>query len=566
MSHAEHAHGKGRERAAEFRPSRWPGLIWAVPIAALAIVGTLAVRSFMAEGPHTVVRFQTTGGIEAGQTSVQYRGVTVGHVTAVHLEPSLREMTVKLSFDAAMAGHLGPGTHFWIGGTSPSVTDLSSLRALISGPYIGVAPASGATVGEFVGLDEPPVVKWETTGKTFALTTDNAGNVSRGAPVYFRHFQVGQVSGLQFSPQTRRFDVVISIRPEYADLVTTRTRFWSAGAVHVALGGTGPGLQLESVPALFTGAISFETPPGPATIKNGAARNGTTFPLYASRAAAEAAPGPDAVRYRIALTGGPHGLAPGANVTLEGAPAGVVTSVKALYDPAAGAMRTLVGVALEPGRIARPEGEPWNFASPEPQMNAMLRRLIGQGLRAQLTSSTPLIGAKEIALERVPDAAPATLTAGNPPTIPAISEGGANAMMAKLSQILAKINALPLPEIADNLRAASAKLAALGNSPQTRETLAHLDATISHLDAITEQTQRQWPAIAANIRASTAEADKALAAAHALLQSESVNPTAPESTTLPRALYELTRAAESLRALANYLEGHPNSVIFGRGR
>lgn len=562
MSHAEHAkEHHARAPAAVFRRSRWPGLIWAVPIVALVIVGTLAVRSFMAEGPHTIVRFQTTGGIEAGQTSVKYRGVTVGHVTAVHLSPSLREMTVSLAFSSSMAGHLGRGARFWIAGTTPSVTDLSSLKALISGPYIGVAPAPGPTVGHFVGLEQPPVVKWEATGPTFTLTTSDPGNVSRGAPVYFQHFEVGEVLGVRFSPATRRFDVVVFIRPEYARLITERTRFWSAGAVHVALGGSAPGVKLESVPALFTGAIAFETPTG-----GKAAADGATFPLYPSEPAAESAPGPHAVPYRIKLAGGPHGLAAGATVTLEGSPAGVVTKVEALYDPDAGAMQTLVDIALEPERIARPAGKPWNRDQPAAQMNAMLATLIGNGLRAQLASSTPLIGAKEIALDLVPGAAPASLGTGSPPTIPAIGASGAAAIVAQLSDILAKLNALPLPEIANNLRAASASLAALGDSPATHQALAHLDATINHLDAITEETARQWPAIAADIRASTAEADKALAAARALLASESSDASMPESTTLPRALYELTRAAESLRALASYLEGHPNAVIFGRGR
>lgn len=558
MSQAQHA--KGRERAAEFRPSRWPGLIWVVPIVALVIVGDLALRSFRAEGPHTVVQFQTTGGIEPGQTKVEYRGVEVGHVTAVALSPSLKEMTVKLSFDHAMAGHLGPGTRFWIDGKSPSVTDLSSLRALISGPFIGVAPAPGATVAKFTGLEEPPVVKWGTEGERLTLTASNPGNVSRGAPVFFRHYQVGQVLGLQFMPAVRRFEIFISIQPAYASLVNASTRFWSAGAVHVALGGTGPGLQLESVPALFTGAIAFETPAPAAAVKSGA-----LFTLYPSQSAAESAPGPHAVAYRIVLAGGPHGLAEGAAVTLEGAPAGVVTKVHALYDPEARSMRTLVDIALDPNRIARPAGKPWDLAKPEPQMNAMLQALISQGLRAELTSSTPLIGAKEIALEVVPGAAPALLEAGNPPTIPAIGNGSAT-IMAELTQILTKINALPLPEIAQNLKDASANLAALGNSPATRETLKHLDATISHLDQITSETEKQWPKVAANIRASTWEADRALAAARALLASESADSSAPESTTLPRALYELTRAAESLRALADYLAGHPNAMIFGRGR
>jgi len=569
MSHTQDAAGpEGRRKrearlVAGFRPSRWPGLIWAVPLAALVFVGSLAIHALMTQGPHATVQFQTTGGIEAGQTNVTYRGVTVGHVTAVHLSGSLREMTVSLAFGHAMVGHLGRGTRFWIGGERPSVTDLSSLKALISGPYIGVAPVAGPAVTHFVGLEQPPVLKLEAKGETFTLTAGDPGNVSPGAPVFFRHYQVGEVQGLKFVPATRRFEVFVFIHRQYVNLVDARTRFWSAGAVHVALGANGPGVMLESVPALFTGAIAFETPAGGPGVKSGAA---ATFRLYPSRAAAEQAPGPHAVAYRVELQGGPHGLETGAGVTLEGASVGVVTAVHALYDPGAGAMRTVVDIALDPEQIARPAGKAWDLGKPAPQMNAMLATLIGHGLRAELASSTPLIGSKEIALDLVPNAAPATLEAGAPPTIPAIGATGTGAIIARLSEILAKLNALPLPEIAQNIRSATADLAALGNSAATQQTLGRLDATIQHLDQLTRETATTWPAVLAEIRASTYEADRALAATRALLSSEGEAANAPESTTLPRALYELTRAAESLRALASYLAGHPNAVIFGRRR
>lgn len=546
---------------ARFRPSRWPGLIWAVPIAALVIVGTLAVRAFLAQGPHATVSFPTTGGISAGHTKVEYRGVTVGHVTAVHLSDSLQDMTLTLDFDPAMAGHLGRGTRFWIGGMTPSVTNLSSLKTLISGPHIGMAPASGPPVRHFVGLAEPPVLKWETKGETFSLTTNDPGNVSRGAPVYFRHYKVGEVRRLRLDPSARRFDVSIFVQQRYETLVNARSRFWDAGAVHLALGGKGPGIMLESVPALFVGAIAFETPEsGPS------ARSGATFRLYPSRAAAESAPGLNAVPFRIVLPGGPHGLAPGASVTLEGTPAGVVTAVHALYDPGAGAMRTRVHIALDPQQIGRPAGKAWNLSDPAPQMKAMLVTLIQHGLRARLASATPLIGGKEIALDLVPGAAPATLRSGSPPTIPATEAAGANAIMTRLADVLTKINALPLPEIARNIHAATRNLAALSDSPTTRKTLARLDATIAHLDAITSATDTHWPDVMADIQASTSEANKALTAMRALLASESPAASAPESATLPHALYELTRAAESLRELSDYLAGHPNAVIFGRGR
>lgn len=552
---------KETSSVASFRPSRWPGLIWAVPIAALAIVGTLALRSFMAQGPHVTVSFPTTGGIKAGHTNVEYQGVTVGQVSAVHLSHALRRMTVTLAFHHAMAGHLGRGTRFWISGRTPNVANLSSLKTLITGPHIGVAPEPGPTVSHFVGLGEPPVLKWETQGETFSLTTGNPGNVSRGAPVFFRHYKVGEVRGLRFNPSTRRFKVLVFIKQQDAQLVSKRSRFWNAGAVHLTLGGKGPGLMLESVPALLDGAIAFETHG-----KAQAAKDGAVFPLYPNKAAADSAPGPDAVPFRIVLSGGPHGLASGAAVSLEGTPAGVVTAVHALYDPDAGAMRTRVRIALDPRQIGRPAGKAWKLNDPAPQMQAMLTTLIRHGLRARLTSATPVIGGKEIALDLVPHAAPASLGSGSPPTIPAAGAAGTGAIMARLADILSKINALPLPAIARNIHAATQNLAALSTSPTTRKTLQRLHATIAHLDAITRATDKRWPDVMAEIHASTAQADKALSATRALVARESADASAPESTTLPHTLYELTRAAESLRELSDYLAGHPNALIFGKGR
>ena len=57
---------------AKLQRTRWPGLIWAVPIAALAIVGWLALRSYMAQGPLVTVRFSTIGGIKPDHTVVKY--------------------------------------------------------------------------------------------------------------------------------------------------------------------------------------------------------------------------------------------------------------------------------------------------------------------------------------------------------------------------------------------------------------------------------------------------------------------------------------------------------------
>ena len=60
-----------RRSAALPRRSRWPGWIWAVPLAALGIVVWLGVRSFIARGPEIDVSFESSAGIRAGITEVQ---------------------------------------------------------------------------------------------------------------------------------------------------------------------------------------------------------------------------------------------------------------------------------------------------------------------------------------------------------------------------------------------------------------------------------------------------------------------------------------------------------------
>ena len=299
---------------AVFKPSRWPGLIWAVPVAAIGIVAWLAISAYIHSGPSVTVVFPTAGGLQAGTTKVEYKGFDIGTVSDVKLSKSLDHMAVRLDFAAQMQGHLGPGTTFWIVGNSLSFSDLSAIKTLVAGPYIGIDPKPGKIIRDAKGLGAPPVLKDEPGGETLTLTAKTLGNISPGSPIYFKGYKVGEVRGLDMQPDGKMFDIYAFIERDREDLVRSDSRFWDAGAVHLATGGSGPGLQIQSVPALFMGAIAFETPP---TSKGHAVHEGARFTLYPSEGMAKAAPGPGAVPYRVVFSGGPDGLQPGAQVQLE---------------------------------------------------------------------------------------------------------------------------------------------------------------------------------------------------------------------------------------------------------
>lgn len=544
---------------AVFRPSRWPGLIWAVPIAAVGIIGWLGINALLQSGPSVTVMFPVTGGLQPGNTKVEYNGFVVGHVGDVSLTKSLGQMRVDINFIAAMQGHLGSGTQYWLAGTTLSLADISNLKDIISGPVVQIDPHSGKTVHHAQGLGKPPVLKNEGPGLTVTLTTTTLGNVSAGSPVMYKGYKIGKVRGLELLPDGSAFRIYAFIPNRWRKLISTNTRFWNAGDVQLTSSG---GVRIESVPSLIMGAIAFETPGGPG---NAPATAGEHYTLYDSEQDARDAPGPDAVPYKTIFPGGPHGLVKGAEVQLEGAPAGGVTKVTESYDPASGALQTEVDFVLQPQRIGM-GGAGWNLADPAPQMNAMLARLVGQGLRAEMGSAMPVVGPKIIKLERVKGQPEASLQPGQPPAIPSFgSGGGMDDIISQVNDILATVNAMPLDQIAANVHEATRQIAALARSPKTKRTLRRLDETVRHVDDITRRTDAQLPSILAQVKQSAAEAQAALAETQSMLSTQGGGNAGPESGDLPHALYELTQAARSLQALADFLTSHPGALIAGRG-
>src|SRR4051812_12385723 len=95
---------------AKVKPSRWPGWIWLLPVAAVGIVLYLGIQAWNAEGPTVHVVFASAAGIKAGNTKVKFYGQEVGDVESVTLDNDLKHTHVELSLASQMSGHLGPAT------------------------------------------------------------------------------------------------------------------------------------------------------------------------------------------------------------------------------------------------------------------------------------------------------------------------------------------------------------------------------------------------------------------------------------------------------------------------
>lgn len=547
-----------QHRRAEQRRGWWPGWIWSVPLAALGLVAWLAVRSWTQSGPTVTVVFPMVADLRPDDTTVTFEGYKVGQVSAVTLEPDLRHMRAKLQLDADMRGDLGKGTQFWIIGRSPSIAHLSDIKALLSGVSIGIRPAPGTPQHTFEGLAQDPVLSYDAKGTMLTLHADKLGSIQAATPIYYLGEKVGEVQATRMTG-ARGFSLTAFIDSPFDQLVHDGSRFWRAGPIHLSTGGNGPSVQFQSVPALFQGAIDFETPQGAAA--GPVAAGGHDFTLYDDEDSARNAPDAAGVAYRAvfpAASGVPDADAP---VTLMGKRIGSVSDSALQYDAKHGALDVAVTMVIEPRSIARADGAQWG--SGRAQMDDMLRTLIGQGLRATLTNSPPVLGSEQVALRMVPGEK-GTLGDGPVPEIPTTQGGSVSGLIAQASGVVAKIDAIPLDQISQNLTRVSEHLSRLTGSPAIGATLDHVDHATADVQRVADEMRRKIPPEIDALRGAITEARASLASARDVLSSQGNVANTPGSADLPQTLYEVTRAARALREFSDFLDRHPSAPLTGR--
>ncbi|HYZ21931.1 MAG TPA: MlaD family protein, partial [Rhodopila sp.] len=284
-----------------------------------------------------------------------------------------------------------------------------------------------------------------------------------------------------------------------------------------------------------------------------AADDGSRFALYSGETSAENAPTPEAQPYEAVFANTTGMLTPGASVTLAGKRVGEVSAASLDYDADAGKLLLHATLMLEPGRMRIEHGS----GTAREQMNTMLERLIGQGLRAGLESSPPVVGSRQVALRFVPNAPPTVLGSGPRPEIPTTSGAGVDSIMAQASDVMAKIDSLPLNQIADNLQQTTQRLAELSQSPETKEALQNVNDAIANVRRVSTSMSRDLPAALSRMT-------RAIQSAQAMIGQEGEVANQPQTSTLPSTLFEVRQAARSIRELANELDRNPQALLTGK--
>jgi paraquat-inducible protein B len=544
------------------RRTIWPNLVWGIPLIALLIVGYLGVRALLNRGEVVTVTFTRAAGAKAGVTRVLYQGVEAGQLTKIEPNADGRRLDFHLRLVPAAKSGLNTNARFWLIGANPNFTDLSSLKAVVSGVAIGYAPGEGGEPEDrFEGLDQAPLILPGDKGTRYSLRSHALNSIHEGSIVLFHGQAIGKVIAIHFNG-AKGFRLQAFINQPYDSLIRRGVRFWKISPLRLSFAGDGITANLAPISTLLAGGIDLEVdttndndPQSPID---------TEFPLYSSHnAAREGLSGPT-VRYEFVFDGDAGVLDETSAVTLLGYQIGEVESTRLAYNERTGAPYGIATAVLypqqmhvNPGTGAQSTPDDWRAAT-----DAALTRLIHLGYRARLQQIPPVLGDQSIALTRTAGASSAQLLSdGDIPRFPS-APGSSNLgdIAAKADVFLTKLDAIPLEDIGANLKRITGNLDRVMSSPELQDSLTHLHSTLTSIDKLLHDVQPQIGPLIGKLNDAVTELSGTAAALRRVAETGGPN----EDASLPEAIRQITEAARSIKTLTDYLDRHPEALIRGK--
>lgn len=528
---------------AEIKPIRRISKIWLIPIVALLVGAWMVYYQIANQGTEITIYFSSAEGLEAGKTKVRTRYVDVGLVTKIKLRENESGVAISARINKEAESLLREDSEFWIVTPKVSLTGVSGLGTLLSGPYIELAPGmSGVNLYQFEGLEEPPVTPAGTPGLHITLNSNDEFAYKEGDPVIYKGLTVGKFEDIYFNMEERIVYYNVFIRAPYHELITTTTRFWDSSGVRLNLGAEGLQVHTGNVETLLTNGVAFGIPEG--SEEGTIIRERAYFDIHKSYDKAVAQRYRKGAEFVIMVEDSVRGLRVGAPVEYRGLHIGEVIAV----NPPNEQQQTIledsykipVVFMVQPGRVGLED----NAASVR-LVATQTELWVEKGLRASLKIGNILTGAQYVDFQFYDDVLPIQEEYfQGKRIIPMISDEFAQ-LTEKLTSILDKINKLPVETTLEEINVT------LNSFAKTAQSFEQTGKEISELlDSVQkEQLIQQLNA--------TMDAFKFLA--------ESYSRDSQTNRLLNDTIEELEGTLLELKPILNRLNKTPNSLIFTTG-
>jgi paraquat-inducible protein B len=276
--------------------------------------------------------------------------------------------------------------------------------------------------------------------------------------------------------------------------------------------------------------------------------------LFENRAAAMKNPETEVLKLVMVFNESSRGLMPGAPVDFRGVNIGEVSAIQVDLNPITRRVVNAVTVEVYPARMRARSRQQMVFEGAAKQRE-LVDAMVANGLRGQLRTGSLLTGQLYVALDFFPKPVAQKVNwASAPPEVPTV-QGSLVELQNAIGAIASKIEKLPLEQISADLRQTLQGATTLiknvdtNVAPELRMTLKASTKLLQSLDTDTVP----------ELREAMADVRKTLLAADRLLASNS-----PLQSDTREAMRQVSRAAQTFRVLADYLEQHPESLLRGK--
>jgi paraquat-inducible protein B len=283
--------------------------------------------------------------------------------------------------------------------------------------------------------------------------------------------------------------------------------------------------------------------------------------------------------------GSVKGLTVGAPVTLKGVQIGTVTDVKVVFDRENLTFQTPVYVEVLPDRV-KDIGE---YTAKETERIATdpdeaIKLLVERGLRAKLELQSLVTGKLQVAFDMYPDT-PVNYV-GLEKKVPEVPT-----LPTAMEQLAKTLENLPIKEMVEDAQKTLAAIEKLANSPELTEAVTALNNTLqdvgklarnlddrvgpltTSIEETMKDTQKLVKSVNTQVEPTVADLQETMKSAQAAIKKAEValasvgdviDPDSGLMFELTRAINELRVMAQSVNALAGYLQRQPDSLIRGK--
>jgi paraquat-inducible protein B len=273
-----------------------------------------------------------------------------------------------------------------------------------------------------------------------------------------------------------------------------------------------------------------------------------------------------------------NGLHEGAPVKYRGVKIGAVTKVMIHYNQATNDFFMPVITEIQENLLKERLEDSSMF-----QNRSNFEAAVSRGLRGSLEAESLVTGVLYVGLDTVPDAPKPvfhqlrpyyveipTRATGIEELMENLTRVDFKGLEQKLNSLIAKIDStlgtLKLGEMSDGITNLVASLNRVAVSPHITNAFVSVQTTLAEYRHLAEKLNTKVDPLAEGVTNTLAQANRTLEQLRSGVQDlgNLLAPDSPLRNDLNLALEQLAGAAQSISALADFLERHPNSLITGR--